>query len=466
MSPSARVTDDAWLEHPISGDPLLELVPLRRHLRTICRAGEIPAETLERKIEACRLRIEAVDAATLAILDGASLPLSSSARQIVLALDEIHGLCAEALEAEARLSGPAFAAVRRLYHLQRLQLIAMMSFRVPPPDLMVRAIAAYEQAPAPRTNQLFGTILSLSAIRVEGFAPWEIALIAKAAERFAAPVGIRSTAPENPHACYWMTQTGHQWPTSFRRQPPVDRSDLLYFDCSALAASVADVAESLGSGTPAPQLGLPATANRPPSIEALRRAVAHWKSPRDRSVGRQKQIHGVQLCCRLGELWRSLSSKDGSDIEVSQWMTLNTGAQGCAVMHLRGNVTGLVAGGALGIRSGEETTWSVCLIRWARSENPAHIELGLEVLTTSASAVRVAPAGGGPASVLLLRANDESGTGEALLAARDQIPAGDFVLIEENDGRVKLTACKAGALRHQSSSTEVRDFQRLPMPAS
>lgn len=448
--------DETWLATPLSSDPLRELTPLRRHLKAVRTSGDARS----RQIDACRPRIEAADNAVLGLLASASLPLPESMRQIALALDEVHGLCVEALDREDHSD-----ALGRLYHLQRRYLLALMSFRAPPPDLLPRAVAAYRLAGNRReAGILFGALLAMVVVRIEGFAPWEIALIVSAAEHCAECIDIRPTLPEYPDTWYWLTRTGHQRPIAWSRQPPAARADLLYFDCSEMADAIGRLAQQLSSGTPARLLGLPPAANLPACVETLQRAAARWRAPLERQFQRQDLISGMQICCRIGELWRSLRGEHGAEIEVSHWMTLNTGPQGYAIMHLQGNVSGLVAGSALGIRGSSEAVWAVCLVRWARSDNPAHIELGLELIAPAAKAVHIAPQDGETLAALFLPSHPGLEFSEALLASREQMPLGEFTLIEEEQGRIKLTSCKAGLLLHQTNTTVVREFKRLALP--
>lgn len=460
MPDATTCIDEAWLAAPVATDPLRELAPLRRHLKAICVAGATQ-ESGSRQIETCRPRIEAADRAVLNLLADASLPMPAAMRQVALTLDEIHALCVAALDQEARSNSDA---ARQLYHLQRRYLLALMSFRAPPADLLPRAIAIYRLADSLEARISFGALLALVVVRIEGFAPWEIALIAQAAEYCAGRIDIRPTLPEQPNSWYWLTRTGHQRPIAWSRQPPTCRPELLYFDCSEMADAVSGLARQLNSGTPARLLGLPPAANLPASVEALQRAASRWRAPQERLFQRHELISGMQICCRIGELWRSLRGEEGDDIDVSQWMTLNTGPQGYAVMHLQGNVGGLTAGSALGIRSSGDADWAVCLVRWARSDNPAHIELGLERIAPNAKAVHIAPPNAEPVAALLLPPQPSSAMTETLLASREQMPLSEFTLIEEDLGRVKLTACKTGLLRHQTTATDVREFQRITLP--
>lgn len=70
-------------------------------------------------------------------------------------------------------------------------------------------------------------------------------------------------------------------------------------------------------------------------------------------------------------------------------MVTNESPDGCAMMHVSGKTTKLRVGDLVAMRAepdGKTPTanWSVCIIRWAISENPEHIELGLQILAPTA----------------------------------------------------------------------------------
>jgi hypothetical protein len=78
-------------------------------------------------------------------------------------------------------------------------------------------------------------------------------------------------------------------------------------------------------------------------------------------------------------------------------MVINESPDGYSVMHVAGQVGHLLVGDILAIQPQREPAnpllpWHVCIVRWAISENPEHIELGLQLLSSHAiSAVIIQP---------------------------------------------------------------------------
>ena len=92
----------------------------------------------------------------------------------------------------------------------------------------------------------------------------------------------------------------------------------------------------------------------------------------------------------LGDLWQLCTQRDGASVELSTWMITNESPQGYAVMHVSGKTKELSVGGLAAVRTGEAKDWQVCIVRWAASENPEHLELGLQVLAPTAIAAVLA----------------------------------------------------------------------------
>ena len=76
-------------------------------------------------------------------------------------------------------------------------------------------------------------------------------------------------------------------------------------------------------------------------------------------------------------------------------MVTNESPDGYALMHMSGHTADIRVGDIVALQATEEhsgtsTAWHACIIRWAISENPEHIELGLQMLAPKAMAVEIA----------------------------------------------------------------------------
>lgn len=92
----------------------------------------------------------------------------------------------------------------------------------------------------------------------------------------------------------------------------------------------------------------------------------------------------------LDNLWQVCRKREAAAAELSTWMITNESADGYSVMHLSGKTGALSVGGVVAVRTGSENDWQICIVRWAVSENPEHLELGLQILAPSAVAAVLA----------------------------------------------------------------------------
>jgi len=80
---------------------------------------------------------------------------------------------------------------------------------------------------------------------------------------------------------------------------------------------------------------------------------------------------------------------------LSEWMVTNESPEGYALMHMSGRTEDMRVGDIVALQANDENAdtqplWHVCIIRWAMSENPEHIELGLQLLAPRATPVELA----------------------------------------------------------------------------
>jgi hypothetical protein len=172
-------------------------------------------------------------------------------------------------------------------------------------------------------------------------------------------------------------------------------------------------------------------------------------------------------------LWAALvsdSKKEPSsntcELTYSDWTILNESPSGYAIVHVVGKVTGIVAGGAVGLRTGDGAGWQICLVRWARSKSSSHVEMGLEVLSPSAKPVRIQTLTSRnpepPVPALLLPALRDLNRGEAILAARGDHNVRPFTLLQEHGDHLQIAECMPHRSLIETSSIEVFEFIRNP----
>ncbi len=482
-----------WLAEPQQDDPLLDLMPLRNHIAAI---GSLKIPVLHRlKIkEMLQQRAERIDDALTPLLLDIKLPLPIDLGTVAQSL---IGLRAELGETWLKMAGDASQQELSRIHRSRAQIClqgifnlsrqfnAILLTAIPTPMSFWRnAQALYDRAhqsvdltatlPAEigAIDARFKAMLALTAAQPEGFAPREIAFLAHYLETHAAVTRIDMIRPEAAGDWFWLDANLDQPPVPLARLTPND-GPCLYFCFGELAALAARHLDQLNDGVPPLSLGLPLEAAGADYRNALERARQCWAAPRRRSFNRRPQSLPVEVCTQLSTLWTALENdsrpeakSSACEMTYSNWTLLNESPLGYAIVHVVGQVSGIVPGCAVGLRTSAGAAWQICLVRWARSKNSSHVELGLEVLAPSALPVRIQALVNRnpepPIPALLLPALPGLSRGEAILAVRGDYNARPFTLLQEQDARLKIVECMPHRSLIETSSIEVFEFIRNP----
>lgn len=480
-----------WLAEPPHDDPLLDLVPLRSHIAAI---GSLGLPVLHRlKIDQLlQQRAERIDEALTPLLLDVKLPLPNHLGTVA---EGLIGLRAELGETWLKLAEEAKPKELARTHLSRPQIclqgivnlsqqfVATLLIAIPTPiGFWHSALALYHRAhdsvdptatlPAEMgaIDTRFKTMLALTAAQPEGLAAREVAFLAEYLETHAALTRIDTICPESAGDWFWLDVTLDQPPVALARRRPEGKT-CLYFRFGDLAVRAARHLDQLNDGVPPISLGLPLQAAGADYRNVLERARQCWAGTRRRSFNRRPQSWPVEVCTQLSSLWTALDGNsrlnpdcNGPELTSSEWTLLNEGPSGYAIAHVVGTVAGIVPGCAVGLRTDAGTDWQICLVRWARSKNSSHVELGLEILAPSARAVRIQalhtrkpeP----PVPALLLPALPGLKRSEAILAARGNHNARPFAMLQDHRARLHVVECMPHRSLLETSSIEVFEFIR------
>ncbi|MDP2133222.1 MAG: hypothetical protein Q8J99_06405 [Sulfuritalea sp.] len=482
-----------WLAGNPQGDPLLDLVPLRQHLAAIGALG-LPVLHRLKIYELLQQRAERIDDALIPLLLDVKLPLPAHLGTVAQGLIALRAELGEIWMKLAESADPqALASVNRskpqiclraIFNLSRQFIITVLVANPFPMDFWRNLQKIYHLAheSADPTSTLpaeigaidarFKVILTLTAAQPEGLAPREIVFLAEYLDSHATLTRIDLIAPEANGDWFWLDMNLDQPPVALERIRP-EEGQCLYFRFGELAELAAQHLDQLHDGVPPTSLGLPLQAAGADYRNALERARQCWLAPRRRSFNRRPQSVPVEICTQLSSLWSALASgtKDQPDSSVceltySDWTVLNEGPSGYAIVHVVGEVSGIVPGCAVGLRTGAGAEWQICLVRWARCKGSTQLELGLEVLAPSASPIRIQAITNRnpepPVPALLLPALPRLNRSEAILATRGDYNARPFTLLQEHDAQLKIVECMPHRSLIETSSVEVFEFIRNP----
>ena len=335
------------------------------------------------------------------LLGRTSFPVSRKSRLLVRALQNLLALLAEDLSAPAEADevgapAPALRLWQALRTLSCHLLISYLTAAPPGKDIWLNLHQCYRQAQALGVDEntppgcpislqsLYYSAALLGCAQPSAFTSGEITFIADYLELFADQTDPGSgTSPESPTA-FWIDPTQDTPPMACARKPAPPETEVHYFCCDRIVELLRNQLDSLESGAPPAQIGLPEFAAQAAGHGILRRLIAYWGNPGKRRFPRRRQSYRAELCCGLDNLWQVFRETPGLPVETSHWMVINESPDGYAVMHVSGNPGAIAAGDIAAIRTETSDRWQTCIVRWAISENQEHLELGLQILASKA----------------------------------------------------------------------------------
>lgn len=395
-----------WLESPMAPLPADELPSLRAHVKALGEVGgtakqrayaldglykrsstvlerllpeltdlalPIPRKT-RRLVRSVLDLLQILADDTLALLDGQDAPHSSDPSQAPdLALWRSLQALAQQLMISHLIAAPAPAGAWQQLHqtyatAQRLQLATSIP-----------------RGQASNLQHVYQAALLLGCAQPASLTAREVLFLAAYFERFAGQVeAIPTTAAVGP-GTFWIDPARDLPALASSRKQAQSASPFECFSCARLALLLKTQIAQLNAGTPPPQISLPDFAGTPAGVGVLRRLAGRWSEPAKRRFQRRRQNYRTVLSTGgIDELWQLCKNGNAASVELSSWMITNESPDGYSVMHVSGKVGALSIGDVTAVRSGDEQNWQICMVRWAVSENPEHLELGLQILAPRA----------------------------------------------------------------------------------
>ncbi len=492
--PAASVL--AWLAGEPADDPVEGLQELSDKLDELMRAELTPIQ-LHRGVELFFMRVRDVREVLVPRLVERALPLPS---RIFNAVSRLESICLTLARGYERVMAelgtgvvtqrrrPEVLATQALTLLGDVLWLAGMKGATPRAGLWSEAhrifgnaaIAAGSAAlpaeiPRGQVQAAYKRLLALAAAQPEALTARELDWTVRYLEQCA----WRAELSPNPRTDietwdYWIDPAQDVGPIAMVRRAPPPVDGMLYFSAAELARGATGHLERLeaaldGGGEVVPGADLPELpAGLPPGeISKLLRCLRErWAMPPRREQLRRRCQYEVEVCVGLRGIWK-LKHAGEAAADILSWRVVNESPGGYAIMSIEANTGSLSAGMAMAVRRSTDSAWSICVVRWVRSDSPTQVELGLQTISTAATPVRIGFRGSdGPGEMvpaLVLPPVAAVRRHQAILAPAGAYRTRRFLLVHEAE-RIYVAQGRLLSLDMQTSSVELFQFEYDPYP--
>lgn len=481
-----------WLSRPAVPDTAHELAALRAHLGELSTLP-ISVNQFHRILELFHSRADSLWEAIAAQLGNADSATTRDTRRLAHHVDELEkqvcdGYMRVLYDFEHRVvrnrrRGPTSVAGRALKALHNRLAIAAYLTKPAPTNLWQQAhrlfaIARSETAPdktVPKldrqADRIYREMLALAVIQPERLSGAEVSATIDYLTRFAPAVVIRDDAPATAdYRLFWVDLASDSAPIPVARRLPDAGVDVVYFSCQRLGTLAAEHLRSLEEGTDPQELLLPAGAAQPAFRGLLHKLHESWAEPPTRHLLRRRQHYQVRMVVGLAAIACRLDSgcERADETTLPAWTVCNQSPSGYALVHETGETAGVVTGEVVAIRTDREKPWDICVVRRVLSERAGTLEIGLQVLASSARPVRLAFRHSASAAkalhtALLLPALPTLRTHEALVVAAGINSSQRFVMVTGEDN-TRISQGRIISPDLHTAHIELFQFQDDPYP--
>ena len=276
----------------------------------------------------------------------------------------------------------------------------------PPPGLWQQFHTAYSNARRLKIEnqpgisgtssiqRLYISTLLAAIAQPASFTPPELRLIAALIESIPQAITLEITLPAPSPSIFWIDPSRDFPAHAIVRRPPAPDCEILYFSADIAASHAASTLNALQNGLATLPGKLPPLTKPRDTQRVLKRLIKLWANPSKRRYPRRRQSYRSQVAIGLTDIHHHLSGSTPDSAPLSEWMVTNESPDGFSLMHMAGNTPQLTVGDLVAIKAhdpqaGKETGWQICILRWAISENPEHIEIGLQLLSSSAKPAQI-----------------------------------------------------------------------------
>jgi hypothetical protein len=207
-------------------------------------------------------------------------------------------------------------------------------------------------------------------------------------------------------------------PKSVDQEGEINPRSHILLGTDALVSTLHEQVANLEAGRPPKQLKLPDTAKDPAYLNLMRRLLKDWSVVPHRKFKRLVNNNVMEICVGLRATGHFLAgtgaagetldfsgnqpaaSGSAKSIEsqflLSQWTVTNESAGGLGLKRDSGNNVQIRVGEIIGLRMQGNPQWNIGVVRRVMSSDPANVELGVQMLAPSGTAITIKAVVAGP----------------------------------------------------------------------
>jgi hypothetical protein len=358
----------------------------------------------------------------------------------------------------ARSPGAVWAEMHRLFQLAR--------------DWRIEA--ARIESPTRSALDVYRTALLLAFAQPSKLTRADFARVQRYLAQYAELAEIVPAKPVSNPACVFAIDPRRDRPgvAYAKRNDTWAENGTLLLVTSQLVERLETQLRRLRDGVAPISLGLTDEASGLAYQEMLQQLGAHWRGERAARSARAKFHPRVDAWIGLREIWRALRAElppDGTadaraaeaPARATEWIVLNESARGFALRHMSGSAPPVQVGELIAIKPRDRGATYVCLVRWIQSNNPEHLEVGLQQLAPVAVPAVYKPSEtdrAAPEPILFFPQLPAQRRAAAVAAPPDRLHTNDSLSVRHRRGRLNLRAAR---LIEKTPSVELIEVRAL-----
>jgi len=327
-----------------------------------------------------------------------------------------------------------------------------------------------------KANLLYKRMLTMSVSQTESLTAREQQWLFDYLETIGGDLVLAPVLLPPEASSYWFDPNQDMSPVACVRRLPERGSEVLYFSMEEIVHRIdvqilwlekglldLDVSARKSGDSEILEVGsaiLPLGLTPVEILSLLRRLREQWSTVPERVEARIRQHYTVQVCVGLKNVW---AMGRNAPVAADEWTVYNESPGGYAILCVGGVHRSLSAGAVVAMRREASQEWTVCMIRWVRTDTPQQIELGLQALGRGFTPVLICFRGNDVlAPALMMQRGKGAHEHRALVTEAGTYVSNQFVMVHEAAGNLYLAQGSAFGLDMQTATIEIFQFEIDP----